>query len=169
MTEGVGRSEEWKRLRDHLQYDPSTGAFRWRVNICNVKAGAIAGSRVKKGYLHIRFDKKSYLAHRLAWFWMTGVWPANHIDHKNGKRHDNRWNNLRSATNAENLLNRGMNRNNTSGFKGVSFDKRVGKYSAYLTVQRKRKFLGYFERPDIAHLAYQPALEKASPEFGRSS
>jgi len=165
----VGATDEWKRTRALLDYDPLTGFFRWRVNVANVKSGTITGSKTKKGYLLIRVDKKARSAHRLAWFWMTGKWPEIQVDHRNLKKDDNRWDNLRLATNADNHLNRGKNRNNTSGFKGVSFDKKAAKYAAYLNVKdKKRQFLGYFETPQEAHVAYTAALAKASPDFGRA-
>lgn len=165
----TGATDEWYRIRSLLDYDQLSGAFRWRVNVGNVKAGSVTGSKTKKGYLLIRADKKAHLAHRLAWFWMTGQWPAHQIDHRNLKKDDNRWKNLRQATNADNHLNRGKNRNNTSGYKGVSFDKKTGRYAAYLNSKgKKHRFLGYFDFPEEAHAAYTAAMAEISPEYGRA-
>lgn len=55
-----------ERIREMLEYNPDTGEFRWKKNVCNVKRGSIAGSKLRKGYLNIRVDRKQYLAHRLA-------------------------------------------------------------------------------------------------------
>ena len=163
----IGASDEWRLVRTMLNYDPETGVFTWNCDVSNVKAGSRTGSKTKKGYLLIRLNKKQYLAHRLAWFWMTGIWPAGLIDHKNTDKTDNRWGNLRQASNSDNLLNRGRNSNNSSGFKGVSFDKSAGKFAAYLTVKGQRKHLGYYETPEAAHAAYAGAIRDASPEFAR--
>lgn len=165
MNIEVGK--EWFLVREMLHYDPITGVFTWKKDVGNVKAGAVAGSKVKKGYLLIRLRRKQYLAHRLAWFWMTGEWPKTLIDHKNTNKTDNRWLNLRQASNSENLLNRGRNANNTSGFKGVSLNKSNGRFEAYLTIQGKRKHLGYYDIPEEAHKSYIAAIHQANPEFAR--
>lgn len=159
---------EWHRIREILDYNAATGVFRWRVDMSsNIKAGMTTGSRTKKGYLLIRAERRTYLAHRLAWFWMTGRWPKEQIDHRNRKKDDNRWDNLREATNSENHLNRGPNSNNTSGFKGVSLNSKIGKYEAYLTVHGQRRFLGYHDTPELAHAAYASEISRVSPAFGR--
>jgi hypothetical protein len=69
------------------------------------------------------------------------------VDHRNGNGLDNRRSNLRLATNSQNQMNRGLQRNNTSGFKGVSFDRRRGLWMAKIYVERKYHFLGYFSSP----------------------
>jgi hypothetical protein len=63
-----------------------------------------------------------YREHRLAWLYMTGEWPTHEIDHINGDRVDNRFCNLREATASENRWNSRKRVNNTSGYKGVSWD-----------------------------------------------
>lgn len=150
-----------------LNYDPDTGVFTWKHNVSNVKKGTEAGSITKKGYINIRFSRKQCLAHRLAWLFMTGKWPDGMVDHINTIKTDNRWSNLRLATNSENLLNRGKNSNNMSGFKGVSIERRSGKYVASLGVMGKQKYLGRFSCPKEAHRAYVKAITDASPEFAR--
>jgi hypothetical protein len=107
-------------------------------------------------------DGVRYYAHRLAVFYMTGEWP-DQVDHKNGG--DNSASNLRACTQSQNLANRGMNKNNTSGYKGVSFDRKKGRYCAYLTVNLRRRFLGYFDAAEDAHAAYRSAAERAFGEF----
>ena len=164
----IGASDDWSAVRDALHYDPETGVFWWTRNRTNVKAGSAAGSRIAKGYMLIRFNRRQLLAHRLAWLWMTGEWPSLHIDHIDGEKSNNRWSNLREASNADNLMNRGKNSNNTSGYKGVSFDKKTGRYSAFLTADKKRRFLGYHATAEEAHNAYRAAIQIAAPVFGKA-
>jgi hypothetical protein len=58
-----------------------------------------------------------------------GRWPEHDIDHRNGVRDDNRLENLREATNAQNTQNHGRPRTNPTDYHGVSFDKAVGMYA----------------------------------------
>jgi hypothetical protein len=89
---------------------------------------------------------------------MTGEWPKNQIDHKNGVKDDNRKANLRPATNKENQQNvRRARCNNASGFLGVSFHRKLAKYSAQIYVDGKKKHLGYFISPRTAHEEYLKA------------
>ena len=91
------------------------------------------------------------------------------IDHKNKNKLDNRRCNLRICTNSENLMNRGKQRDNTTGFKGVSTDKRCKrkKYRARITADKKTYFLGNFEKPDEAGKAYKKAVKQYHGEFAR--
>lgn len=73
----------WGRLRSLLDYEPATGLFRWRAHRRNgVKPGDVARRKHSNGYITIRVDGCDYLAHRLAWFWVMGEWPAVTIDHR---------------------------------------------------------------------------------------
>jgi len=96
-------------LKSILHYDPNTGIWRWlqAPKFGRVEARDIAGSPYKnKQYWCIKIKQKKYAAHRLAWFYMTGEWPEDQIDHINRDGLDNRWNNLRPASNRENQQNR---------------------------------------------------------------
>ena len=104
-----------------LDYDPETGFFTWVGDTGNQYRGTRAGSIEKKGYRQIEAEGFRYMAHRLAWFLMTGSWPKHQIDHINGIKDDNRWCNLREATNAENKRNAGRRADNTSGYKCVTW------------------------------------------------
>lgn len=87
-----------ERLREVLEYDPAIGVFRWLIKPCGqISIGDIAGCRHGEGYVQIRVIGRIYLAHRLAWLYMTGEWPISLIDHRNLDRSDNRWSNLREA------------------------------------------------------------------------
>lgn len=119
---------------------------------------------MKNGYRVIRIDDALYLAHRLAWFYVTGNWPANQIDHINGVRDDNRFSNLREATNLQNAHNRKYNRNK-SGFQGVR--KENSKWLAEIKINYKAVRLGLFNTPEEAHCAYLIAKRQHHP-FGNS-
>ncbi|MCB2253458.1 HNH endonuclease [Pseudomonas chlororaphis] len=94
-------------LKRALRYDPDTGSFIRLVRASNKLAGSIAGYRQQRdGYMHVRVFGKTFAAHRLAWFYMTGEWPEAEIDHINRVRTDNRWENLRCATRAQNAINK---------------------------------------------------------------
>lgn len=105
----------------------------------------IAGkSNTAFGYGRIRVDGHSYLSHRLAWKMFYGEDPQQgyDIDHINGNRCDNRITNLRLATRNENALNVPLRRNNTSEFRGVSFNKQTQKWEAYFTANGVKIHLG---------------------------
>jgi len=93
-------------LKTILHYDPKTGIFTWKIKISKkTLIGSIAGHLGHKGYIKIVIKGKGYRANRLAWFYMTGEWPENLVDHVNRIRNDNRWVNLRDITNKENIAN----------------------------------------------------------------
>ena len=132
-----------KRLKKLLNYDPDTGIFVWLVSRKGVRVNAVAGT-LQHGYIVISIDYKLYRAHRLAFLYMTGKFPVNQVDHDNRVRSDNRWKNLNSATNTTNHKNMPMQRNNTSGYVGVSWSKQSGKWHVYIWVSGKRIHLGFF-------------------------
>ena len=145
-----------QRLQELLHYDPTTGVFTRLVQTSgNAKIGDVAGSRHVAGYRQCHTDGKVYLSHRLAWLYMTGSWPIDQIDHRNGVRNDNRWSNLREATQAENQQNHKMRRDNTSGFIGVARFR--NKWRAQIQINGRLKHIGCFTTPDDAHAAYLAA------------
>jgi hypothetical protein len=147
-----------QRLKELLRYEPETGSFYCVVDRRNgLKAGDRAGTECGRGWRQMMVDRRLYKAHRLAWLYMTGSFPAKQIDHINGNRADNRWCNLREADQFQNAANRKRPVNNTSGVPGVGFYKRNGKWGAHITALNKRRFLGLFDSKDAATLARQQA------------
>jgi HNH endonuclease len=112
------------RLRELLHHDPEMGKFIRRVRRGPVPTGALAGHRRRDGYLDIKVDGRLYLAHRLAFLYMTGHWPKYEADHCNLDKADNRWLNLREATRDQNNQNAGVRKNNWTGCKGVTLRRR---------------------------------------------
>ena len=153
-------------LKELLNYDPLTGIFIWKIsNGKRAAAGRTAGGILATGYIQIRINAKHYLAHRLAWLFQTGTFPPDQIDHINGIRDDNRYTNLREAKNSQNCCNSKIRKNNTSGMKGVSWHKQQKKWRASIVKNNKQIFLGLFDDPALAHLAYCNAAEKLHQEF----
>ena len=110
-----------EKLKTLLNYNPETGIFTWKKRNQN-----ISGTINNKGYVVIQINNKIYLAHRLAWLYMTGLWPKNDIDHFNQVRTDNRFFNLREATRKENCQNvHKPHPNNSSGYLGVYWNKKL--------------------------------------------
>ena len=151
------------RLRYLLRYDPDTGLF-WRLRgVQGFAKGVQAGSLHKaSGYIYIGVDRKSYRAHRLAWFYMTGEWPSE-IDHINRERADNRWRNLRVATRSQNNVNSRVRSDNSSGVTGVI--KRGRRWSAYITEDGRQNYLGTFATKPEAIAARNNAALAMYGEF----
>jgi len=89
------------------------------------------------------------------------------VDHKNGDALDNRKQNLRKSTHAQNMCNVGTPSNNTSGFKGVSWGRRENKWRSYITLHGKQKHLGFFPNKEDAAHAYDEAAKILHGEFAR--
>lgn len=152
-----------EELKTRLTYYPDTGVWLWKKCRSNVRdSGSIAGWINTQGYRMIHINGKDYRAHRLAFLWMLGEVLSEDIevDHKNGTRDDNRWDNLRKATHAENHQNKPIHKNNTSGYSGVSFVCRKNLYRSYIRIHGKQIHLGLFTDPEEAHQAYLDAKRK---------
>lgn len=156
------------RLRFLLLYDPKTGIFT-RKNKSNRHhvIGEKCGSPHNLGYIQIGVDGNNYLAHRLAWLYMVGTWPSCQVDHRDLDKKNNAWSNLREATAVQQSWNVAVRSSNVSGLKGVSFDKRRGRYVAYITRSGARSFLGSRFSAEEAHELYRSAVLKERGDFGR--
>ena len=176
MTKAVLSQDE---LRAMVSYDPETGKFTWlrrsvnenrSLQACEAWNGQWAGKTaggITNGYVSLSILNTTTLAHRLAWLYMTGSWPAGEIDHINGCRTDNRFINLRDVdrrTNQENM--RTANKRATALPLGVYFVSRKvqRRYTAKIKVNGISKHLGYFDTPEDAHAAY--LLEKRQSHAG---
>jgi len=154
-----------KELKEQLHYDPLTGIFTWRVSRPGVKAGKVAGCR-RDGYWVITLNRRGYGAHRLAWLYVHGTLP-DEVDHRDGDPGNNRIDNLRPATRAQNAANRGINKNNRTGFTGVSFIKARGKFQASIGINGKNVNLGMFDTAEDAAEARRKAAAETYGEFAR--
>jgi hypothetical protein len=149
-----------ERLRELFDYDPRTGQFLCLKQRGPMKKGAIAGYVNSDGYKAMMIDGRIYLAHRLAWFYVHGKWPVHMIDHINRVKTDNRIGNLRDVTNSQNLQNTKLKKSNSSGYKGVTFNKKSKKWCARITVNSKKIHLGYFYTREDAYAEYRFAAKQ---------
>lgn len=152
-------------LKEVLDYNPDTGLFTWIESNGCVKAGDIARYKHHTGYINITITGKAYQAHRLAYLYMTGNFPKNSIDHINHVKDDNRWTNLRDATSSQNKSNIKKLKNNTSGYKGVSWDKRDKNWRAQIKHMNKNINIGSYTTPQEASEAYKKKAIEIYGEF----
>lgn len=150
-------------VKELLYYNPDTGIFSWAKSRRGCKQGSPAGNLKWNGYWVICLHGRKYPAHCLAWLYMTGEYPTEDIDHINRCRADNRWLNLREATRSENMQNSTKQKNNTSGYKGVSFCKVLQMWRAYINVDKQRYSLGHYHTPEDAAIAYKQAKKTLHP------
>lgn len=115
---------------------------------------------IAKGYVRTVINCKTVYLHRL----ILGI-NSDEIDHKNGDVLDNRRINLRRANHCQNNQNKGLRQDNSSGYKGVCFDKRAKKFVAYINAYGKRSYLGYFDDKSEAAKAYDRAALELHREY----
>jgi hypothetical protein len=153
-----------KLLREMVSIDAETGAITWRIAPArNVRVGDVVGSIDGDGYRFIRFRGCQFAYHRLVWFWAHGEWPRGQIDHINGRRDDNRLENLRDVGCSVNTQNqRQPQRRNKTGLLGVYFETKVKNrpWRSCISVDGKTVQLGGFDSPEEAHAAYVAAKRK---------
>jgi CO dehydrogenase/acetyl-CoA synthase gamma subunit (corrinoid Fe-S protein) len=152
------------RVKELFDYHPD-GHLTWKVQKSNnVKVGSFAGSVNSEGYLQVGIDRVLYKVHRLIYLWHYGF-VYNLIDHIDQNKLNNKIQNLRIATNSQNLRNRSKQVNNTSGFKGVSFHKHTNKFQAKIKINKKQIYLGLFLSAEEAYDVYCIAAKKYHKEF----
>lgn len=169
-------------MRELLHYEPETGKLFWlarpesafssaRAQLSwNARwAGKEAFTATNYGYPVGNINARTYQGHRVIWAIVHGVWPEHDLDHINGDRADNRLANLREATRSENLCNRDMSPQNTSGHKGVYFHEKTQKWRAHIKKDGKFRFLGCFPVLDDAIAARALAADKLHGEFARAA
>lgn len=170
-----------KLASELFNYDPSTGIIKYKerklehfsaaknpehaMNVFNSRfSGKEALTTKKDGYkdgsLKINGEIFRFRSHILAWFLYYGEWPKEEIDHKNRKRADNRISNLRDVSRTINNSNLSKRVDNTSGAKGVSWNKEVSKWHVYINLNKIRLFSEFVEDYDLAVMLREELEDK---------
>lgn len=149
------------RLKELLSYDAGTGIFRWLITRSpKVSGGDVAGCfDTTYGYVTIKIDYVVYRAHRLAWLYVTGSWPRA-LDHKNRVRSDNRFDNLREATTAQNGQNRNAQKKSKTGVNGVCWYKPRKRWKASIVLNGVDIYLGIYKKIEDAIAARRAAEDR---------
>ena len=153
------------RLKEFFEH--KDGCIYWLVARNSrgglTEIGSRAGYVAPNGYRYVGVDGKRLLEHRVIFALIHGRWPANSLDHINRIPTDNRPENLRECTHAENLQNTKLRSDNSTGVKGVSWDKSRNLYAAELIVNGKKKYLGRFKTLEEAAFVRAGAVAKFHP------
>jgi hypothetical protein len=160
--------EQLLRLRSVLDFDPASGRITWKTKYCQkIVVGAEAGVVDRYGYRIICVDGLKYFAHRIVWAFVHDAWPPSELDHRDGNPSNNSISNLRIAKRAQNLRNQGLKKTNSSGHKGVSWNKTFNKWQARIQVDKKQIWLGLHDSLDDAAKAYERAAKEHHGSFAR--
>ena len=151
------------KLIESLWYCKDSGEFTWLVDYGRNCVGDAAGYVSPINRRHIYVYGESFLASRLAWFYVTGAWPKHYIDHINRDPSDDRWCNIREATPRQNQFNRSIGANNTTRFKGVS--RKREKFVAKTREAGKWIHIGVYDTAAEAGHAYSCAVRGSHGEF----
>lgn len=153
-------------MKERTEYNPETGLFLWKINKGDVLLYKEAGCLLNSGYVQIMINGQRYMAHKLAFLYMTGMWPEV-VDHIDGWKRNNRWMNLRACTHQQNQLNRRVNSNSRTRVKNVEVDPRNGKFRVVVNVNGSRKFIGSYDSLEMAELVAIEARNKFHGEYAR--
>lgn len=145
-------------FRERLTYDHDTGLLYRK------STGALA-SLNRQRYVAVSLQHQLYAAHRVIWRMEISEDIPHEIDHIDGNKRNNRLCNLRAANHHQNGRNRGLTKANTSGFKGVTWDRGMKRWKAQITVDWKNKIIGYYDDPKEAHAAYVEAAKVYHGDF----
>tara|TARA_R100001369_G_C3214878_1_gene148791 strand:+ start:42 stop:539 length:498 start_codon:yes stop_codon:yes gene_type:complete len=151
-------------LNELFTYDRETGKLYWKSARQGVTVGKEAGALDKEGYSILRINYKRYRTHRVVFLMHKGYLPVV-LDHIDGDRANNRLDNLRPASLSQNQYNRKLNKNNKSGFKGVSYNSRSKMFYASIRHQTQRIFLGSYNTPEEADAVVRAAREELHGNF----
>lgn len=153
--------EDIADICSHFEY--ISGELYWTKHRCyRAKVGMKAGTINSRGYAVVSLKGDVYCIHHIVWAMHNGFWPVG-IDHIDGNRSNNKIENLRVASHKENNMNVTWNKRNTSGYKGVSFDKDCNRWKAQIKFRGKKMSIGRYKTPEEAHSAY---VKKAQELFG---
>lgn len=164
--------EQVKRL---VTYNPETGVFTWLPRegktrgekIWNTRyAGTVAGWKKRNGYIALTLEYQKYLAHRVAWLYMTGKWPERVIDHIDNDPANNAFANLRQATMSQNLSAHNVGRSGKGKYlRGVREKEKSNTFTAQVSHNRKVIYIGTYATEREAHDAYRLKCNELKGKF----
>ena len=159
----------WKERPMHHFASYRTWAW-WKARFTGRKAGTKqANKNGIPNLIVVQFDRRHYASHRIVWEMVHGPIPDGmQVDHRDGNPFNNRLDNLRLATQAQNQWNKAIFKSNTTGFKGVYLDKSSGKFRAQIRANGKSEYLGSFLTAEAAGIAYSTAAERLHGEFAKT-
>lgn len=147
--------EELKRV---VSYDPDTGEFRWLKSGKPGLNGFIAGTKRPDGYSQICIKQELYLAHRLAWVYIHGVWPKQKIDHIDRDRGNTRIKNLREVTDSENGRNTIDNKERQSSTIRVCWNEHKNNWEILVNFGSGKRIVWSFDSEEEAIQACQNTI-----------
>lgn len=147
----------------------SDGRFVRLKSVRGAAAGDVAGCYRPDGYHVTRVDGILYRTHHLVWLWHTGSLPSGELDHIDGNPRNNTFDNLRDCNRSQNIANTKHRRNNTSGYKGVTWSNAANKWIAQIWKNNRRFHLGCFSKASEAFAAYCRASVELHGEFGKAT
>ena len=151
----------------HQIFDYKDGELYWKINKASVKIGQKAGTLDRQNNrLQIQINNKFYKVHRIIFMMFYGYFPKE-IDHEDGNPANNKIENLRDSTSSQNNYNQRLRKDNTSGVKGVSWDKQSRKWKARCWVNKKMHLIGFFDNIEQAADAMKSARIELHGNFAR--
>ena len=152
---------------EFFQYED--GKLFWKKRSAN---RTVVGSQISfvenTGYIRVRFKGKHYGIHQIIFLMHYGYIPE-HVDHVDGEKLNNKIENLRAATKSENALNKKVRCDSASGIKNVHWYEPLKKWRVAVSINKKRKHIGYFDDLELAELVSIEAREKFHGAFSSFS
>lgn len=156
-----------EELKELLIYEPETGYFFWLQPKQGRPKDKPAGYKTTGGYYTLVINGVKFSSHRLAWFYMTGNWPKEYIDHKDGDPGNNKWNNLREATAQQNSQNKKRKYGSASGIKGVVKNYMNDTWEVHMNCNGKVISRGPYYSYQLACREYDRIAKENFGEFAR--
>lgn len=156
--------------QEYLQsiFDYKDGELYWKENrYRNKTKGKKAGSLDTKGYRFVTIQSKAHRVHRVIFLMHYGYLP-DFIDHINGNRLDNKIENLRPCSMAENARNCKKPKHNTSGYKGIRWRKDRSKWQVFFKVNKKYMSFGCYFDLEVAKFVAETMRYKYHKEFANN-
>lgn len=151
----------------HQIFEYKDGELFWKIKKGSIRPNTKAGSLDKaNNRFHVQINRKFYKLHRIIYLMHYGYLPKE-IDHKDGNPSNNKVENLREANSSQNNYNQKIRKNNTSGVKGVTWDKNRQKWHVQVICNKKPVFQCRFDDLELAELVAQEARDKYHGKFAR--